>query len=226
MKKMILALAVAMATMAAATQCYATPITIAFEGQVSDISGTPHDFGANVGDAVSGTLTFNPTTDLPFASGTDSSIFQSPAAFTFSTGASGSGAGAITTGQTVFFGAVVSSNFGAAVGMTQFDPVAGLDYIASYLSIAITTTDQIPVASSLSSLSLASYLANAGTLTGALWFNTGALDMPSYMGFNILSASVVAATPIPPALLMFMTALGGLGFVGWQRRRTEVVATA
>jgi hypothetical protein len=38
-------------------------------------------------------------------------------------------------------------------------------------------------------------------------------------GFQLDNVNVnVAATPIPPALLMFMTALGGLGFVGYRRQ--------
>jgi hypothetical protein len=34
-----------------------------------------------------------------------------------------------------------------------------------------------------------------------------------------LQTAAVAATPIPTALLMFLTALGGLGFTGWRRQR-------
>jgi hypothetical protein len=37
---------------------------------------------------------------------------------------------------------------------------------------------------------------------------------------GLLSAtSAVAATPIPAALLLFITALGGLGFAGWRRKQ-------
>jgi hypothetical protein len=37
------------------------------------------------------------------------------------------------------------------------------------------------------------------------------------------SHDVTAVTPIPPALLLFATALGGLGFAGWRRRRNTGV---
>jgi hypothetical protein len=40
-------------------------------------------------------------------------------------------------------------------------------------------------------------------------------------GHATLTISAVAATPIPAALPLFASALGGLGFVGW-RRRTAV----
>jgi hypothetical protein len=37
-------------------------------------------------------------------------------------------------------------------------------------------------------------------------------------------AAVVAATPIPAALPLLASALGGLGFVGWRRRKTTAAA--
>ena len=37
-------------------------------------------------------------------------------------------------------------------------------------------------------------------------------------------ATVVAATPIPAALPLLASALGGLGFVGWRRRKTAAAA--
>jgi hypothetical protein len=34
--------------------------------------------------------------------------------------------------------------------------------------------------------------------------------------------AILSSTPIPPALLMFVTALGGLGFVGYRRRASSL----
>jgi hypothetical protein len=42
-----------------------------------------------------------------------------------------------------------------------------------------------------------------------------------FSGFLKFSPVAVAATPVPPAVLMFLTAIGGLGFAGWHRRRTQ-----
>jgi hypothetical protein len=39
-----------------------------------------------------------------------------------------------------------------------------------------------------------------------------------------LTVAAVAATPIPAALPLFVSALGGLGFVGWRRRKRDQVA--
>jgi hypothetical protein len=49
-------------------------------------------------------------------------------------------------------------------------------------------------------------------------------DYPSQQNANYTSYSItqVSETPIPPALPLFISALGGLGYVGWRRR----VATA
>jgi hypothetical protein len=33
-----------------------------------------------------------------------------------------------------------------------------------------------------------------------------------------------ATTPIPPALLLFMTAIGGLGLAGWRRKAAAVLS--
>jgi hypothetical protein len=57
----------------------------------------------------------------------------------------------------------------------------------------------------------------AGLLTGKQYF----LDLGGkYNGaFNQYGGQInVAATPIPPALLLFVTAIGGLGLVGYRRK--------
>ncbi len=43
--------------------------------------------------------------------------------------------------------------------------------------------------------------------------------VPGYSGSLTFNFAPVAATPIPPALLMFTTGLAGLVGVGWRRRR-------
>ncbi|HVZ01618.1 MAG TPA: hypothetical protein VHA35_19080 [Dongiaceae bacterium] len=40
--------------------------------------------------------------------------------------------------------------------------------------------------------------------------------------FSGVLTTSVAATPIPPALLLFLTGLGGLGFTGWRRRKAAL----
>jgi hypothetical protein len=42
-------------------------------------------------------------------------------------------------------------------------------------------------------------------------------------GSFLIRTAAVATTPIPPALLLFASALGGLGFVGWRRKRSSTI---
>lgn len=49
-----------------------------------------------------------------------------------------------------------------------------------------------------------------------------AFDNNGYETRNVtftMNPPLVAATPLPPSALMLVTSLGGLGFVGWRRRR-------
>ena len=43
--------------------------------------------------------------------------------------------------------------------------------------------------------------------------------MCSCASYNI----AVTATPIPPALLLFMTAVGTVGFAGWRRKKASAI---
>jgi hypothetical protein len=47
---------------------------------------------------------------------------------------------------------------------------------------------------------------------------------PSVFGSFDLAAAPVATTPIPAALPLFASALGGLGFFGWRRRKNAAAA--
>ena len=40
----------------------------------------------------------------------------------------------------------------------------------------------------------------------------------NFSGTLAFGPTSVAATPVPPALLLFVTALGGIGVIGWRRR--------
>jgi hypothetical protein len=41
-------------------------------------------------------------------------------------------------------------------------------------------------------------------------------------GVRALTFQTAAATPVPPALLLFLTGLGGLGFAGWRRKQATL----
>jgi hypothetical protein len=63
--------------------------------------------------------------------------------------------------------------------------------------------------------SLQTFVFNQTNLLSVSFKNTDA------SGFQIDDVEMtVAATPVPPAVAMFMTALAGLGFAGWRRNKT------
>jgi hypothetical protein len=50
---------------------------------------------------------------------------------------------------------------------------------------------------------------------------TGGPPLPAIITGQITSIAAVATTPIPAALPLLASALGGLGFMGWRRRRSD-----
>ena len=62
------------------------------------------------------------------------------------------------------------------------------------------------------------FIANAATATLAFLSLTGGSGGPALDNVSI------AATPIPGALLLFGSALGGMGFLGYRRKKLEVAA--
>ena len=56
--------------------------------------------------------------------------------------------------------------------------------------------------------------------------NGGGLQHNSDLSSNFIFGTAAATTPIPAALPLFATGLGGLGFLGWRRRRKNVAALA
>ena len=64
-----------------------------------------------------------------------------------------------------------------------------------------------------------SYTSNSG-LSGAVLFaiadnNTSG----AFNDFAIDNIALVAATPVPPTALLFLTSIGGMGFLAWRRKR-------
>jgi hypothetical protein len=88
-------------------------------------------------------------------------------------------------------------------------------------------TNAIPLFASLSDIpdvpELMSLYDHAG---GGYIFAPGGLHAPHFIvTFSIDEGHlVVGQTPIPPALPLFVSALGGLGFLGWRRKNSSTTA--
>ena len=64
-----------------------------------------------------------------------------------------------------------------------------------------------------------SYTFNSGLSTSLLFALADNNRDSAWNDFAIDDIALVATTPVPPALLLFLTAIGGIGFLGWHRRR-------
>jgi hypothetical protein len=135
------------------------------------------------------------STNLNFTAGASDLLINSIAVTNYSVGA-GSGA-------TDEF--LLDASFGGSV------PVSYIQLKLRTLDLATFTSDQLPT----------SFLS-----TALFDITPFSMDTGGRFGlvFGILS-DPVASTPIPAALPLFASALGGLGFVGWKRRKSAAVLT-
>jgi hypothetical protein len=61
----------------------------------------------------------------------------------------------------------------------------------------------------------------SGTLTGASPSDARTYNQPALWVDGTNLHALTAVTPVPAALPLFISALGGLGFVGWRRKRAD-----
>jgi hypothetical protein len=99
-------------------------------------------------------------------------------------------------------------------GLNLQEPIAG-DSIGGFslgnINVDLTSTSQLLPTDALPSSYLAASLFHDGTFT---------LDFIQDVFFSQVTGPLtVAATPIPAALPLFMSALGGIGLVCWRTRR-------
>ncbi len=57
------------------------------------------------------------------------------------------------------------------------------------------------------------------TATGSDTLTIGFQDNPGYIAFDNVSVTSVSATPLPAALPLFASGLGGLGLLGWRKKK-------
>ncbi|GAB2179140.1 hypothetical protein [Dongia sp. agr-C8] len=213
-------LAFAALLFAAPAPSAASTYTLAYSGQVTSATGMFNILGVTAGDAVAGTVGlenvdfFSPFVSPAVISNTFSQ-FPMPTQFQVSHGASK------YTFDNPGAGNIISQLLGgtsSSLSLTALGPVTKLSLFYETLT---------PNAPLFSLAGLTDWGQVPGLLSGSIANLFGSFEVTDLgkVTFSInLAATPVAATPIPAALPLFASALGGLGFFGWRRRRGQPAA--
>jgi len=209
--------------LAAPSASQAASYTLNFTGTVSNTYGSFNAAGFAAGDAVSGSLTFDPVNTSSYSSsagpfGGGNLFAQSAVSFTFS----------VTHPGGLHFS---QSDAGTGhIGSAIFAPGPDFDILgfsgtgaSSALSLSYETKNSnLPLTSLAGLPNTASGL--LAFLGGTPWRTTGSFSLSNFDAVAFDISTAVVTTPIPGALLLFASALGGLGILG--RRSRDAAANA
>jgi hypothetical protein len=211
----IAALAFAVMLFAASTPSAAASYTLNFVGTATAVEGAFATLGVGVGDPISGTLTFDPFNTAPSSTMPPFYTVFSQTSATFSFHVSdpsldltmfSSSDGFIASSRTsdhLIFAAGPLSSQGTTID---------LDFRGQGTGSELTSLAGLPTTSA----GLVSFLGGGlGQASGTFGREAG-----NYINFDI----DLVTTPIPATLPLFASALGGLGFFGWKRRKSPAAA--
>jgi hypothetical protein len=198
----------------------ASSYTLAFTGTVTGVNvaaGSAFQaLGIVAGDSVSGILKFDPfNADTYTMADAVTHAFAQSASMSFQVSHPGevlsfteNGVGTAYSGRTTSPG---NTQAGIAFDFTGGDDYLHFFYLTDGNLTALTSLAALPASSS----DIIAFL-GGGSPEASGQFNFGALS-----GLNFEIALTTATTPIPPALPLFVSALGGLGFMTWRRRAVK-----
>jgi hypothetical protein len=205
-------LAFAALLFAVPTPSAASTYTLAFTGTVTSTDIAFPKLGIARGDSVSGTLTINPLNETPNSTNSIANVFnQSSIAYTLSLT---HGSLDLTLANTAA-GSIESIAFPGqdAIIFQTYDPSSTHGLSLSYGSegslAPLTSLVGLPTSSS----GLIAMLGGPSPSASGFYY-VG--NLGGSISFDI--AFTTATTPIPAALPLFVSALGGLGFMGSRRR--------
>jgi hypothetical protein len=210
------AMAFTVALLLAATPSAAAGYTLNFTGTVTSTSGLFSVLGSSSGDAVSGSITYDPfnsTVSGPILAG--NSFNQAASSFTFQTEHPG-----------VFNFSHADTGSGAVSASDFMAPGLGLFGDGSVSTLSLTLLTDGSGYTPLTSLAgfpttLAGLIA---LLPGSVTSASGFYSVTGYgsVGFN-LTIAAVATTPIPATLPLFAAGLAMLGYAARRRKSARAV---
>jgi hypothetical protein len=210
------ALAFAAILVAAPAPSNAASYTLAYSGTVQFATDALAAMGLGPGATVDGTITIDPfNTDVFIPSATANTFQQPSVAFTFHFSVAGAELTLSDSDQPApdYNGSVVTSFSDATQTGMAFDLLGE----KSYLLLRYRTS-----ATNEALLTSLATLPNTASGLIALFGGTSprAFGEFSYGGVGTVLFDIIvpATTPIPAALPLFASALGGLGFAAWRRR--------
>jgi hypothetical protein len=204
----------------APTPSAASSYTLAYTGTVTSTpvpgGGLFHVLGIVPGDPVSGTFTFDTLNEnRTSVSGSDAEFDQGSASFTFHV----SHPGKLDMTQTVSGDGLIrgggdSSASGLEFSLHGSDADMIFNFITDHAGGPLLSLAGLPNSPS----ALLAFL--GGTPTAAY----GRFYLNNFGGEIKFDLALAATTPIPAALPLFISALGGLGYAGWRRRKRSQAA--
>jgi hypothetical protein len=218
--------------LAAPTPSAASSYTLNFTGWVASttLSGTDDmeggvfaALGIVGGDPVSGALTFAPLSESPDFMSPAGNIFnQASAAFTFHVSHPGGNTVNVVESGSGLVNALASGSFsdlvlGATVASSNlqltFSTLAVSAPLASLAGLPTSPSALIALLGGGFSAAFGNYdLAGFGRVSFGIAYNLNTTPIPT---------ATIATTPIPAALPLFASALTGLGFFGWRRKKAR-----
>ena len=219
----VLACALSPAVAQATTLSFTAKLTssIAVGTHLSDLFD--YAAGLNIGDTISGNLTYDPS--VPRTGGNASSIgIYNPSGATINIYLPSGTISLSNINLAVFNGVGLGSSDSAYFSEQQVTPLGGNVAIQSNFNLNFNGSDTV-----FSNTSIPNTFSLVDFPSSTLEVETE-YDISNFVGkrdmFFQLTSVTPLATPLPAALPLFASGLGGLGLLGWRRKRKAAARAA
>jgi hypothetical protein len=200
-------------TLVMASFAHASTFTLDFGGKLTSVTGT-NSLGGSVGQDVSGSIA---VTEIhgPFDTSDPTQVsttyWSADTIWTFSLGVGGGGLTTLTSFTRYF---PPTANFG--FNFSQDGRIAGLQ--GEWLDVTFLANGADPLIPPPTLTSIPSTLAGWSAYFAVAIASSGTLQYDGSTYDFAVSEATITATPLPPSLVLMITALSGLGIAAWRRR--------